>query len=296
MQMILTGFWLLVSIYAHASAGDDPLLCGGYLGQDPPGLQPKLFAPEVVSTDLGMYGTVVFTPDLTEAYWVADKSPEMWWSRLEDDCWTEPEVLPLMPGYRINSPVLSAEGERLYFLAAERDSGGVDQNDQIWYVDRTDQGWTEPVCLPEKVNGVSKHFQFSVDREGSIYFGGEGADLYVAERAGEGYVSARRIEGQFNTDDPEVDPCISPSRDTLIFTRFSRAGVELMASFRSDTGLWSEPISLSDALGSGSGARFSPDGKYLFFQSQREGSYPNRSVYWVEARILDPLRKRSNID
>ena len=194
-----------------------------------------------------------------------------------------------MPGYRINSPVLSADGERLYFLAAGRDSGGMDQNDQIWCVDRTAQGWSEPVCLPAEVNGVSKHFQFSVDGQGSIYFGGEGANLYMAERVADGYAAARRIEGPLNTEDAEVDPCISPSRDSLIFTRFSQAGVELLASFRSEMGLWSEPVSLSDVIGSGSGARFSPDGKYLFFQSERADSYRGRSVYWVEARILESL-------
>ena len=87
-----------------------------------------------------------------------------------------------MPGYRINSPVLSSDGKRLYFLAAEHDSAGIDQNDRIWYVDRTTQGWSDPVCLPKEVNGVPKHFQFSVDGNGSVYFGGENADLYVAGR------------------------------------------------------------------------------------------------------------------
>ena len=182
-RQILTGLWLSVLTCGVALAGDGSGLCGGYLGQDPPGMQPALFAPGVVSTDLGMYGTVVFTPDLTEAYWVADNSPELWWSRIENGCWTKPEVLPIKPGYRINSPVLSADGKKLYFLAAERGPGGIDRNDQIWCADRTVRGWSQPVCLPKEVNGVSKHFQFSVDADGNIYFGGGGADLYVARRA-----------------------------------------------------------------------------------------------------------------
>ena len=291
-RQILTGLWLSVLTCGVALAGDGSGLCGGYLGQDPPGMQPALFAPGVVSTDLGMYGTVVFTPDLTEAYWVADNSPELWWSRIENGCWTKPEVLPIKPGYRINSPVLSADGTKLYFLAAERGPGGIDRNDQIWCADRTVRGWSQPVCLPKEVNGVSKHFQFSVDADGNIYFGGGGADLYVARRVGAGYAPAAPLEGPINTDDAEVDPCLSPSGDILVFTRFSRRGVELLASFRSEAGAWGEPVSLREALGGGtgdSGARFSPDGKYLFFQSQREGSAPDRSVYWVEAGVLSPL-------
>jgi len=274
-------------------------LCGDYLGQEPPGQIPVLFAPGVVSTDLGMYGTVVFTSDHSEAYWVADESPDMWWSKRVNDCWIEPRILPLLDNHRINSPVLSVDDQRLYFLAAEHGIGGHDENDRIWVAERTADGWAEPQCLGEAVNGTSKHFQFSVDAVGNVYFGGgKGGDVHVARRTTDGYHPARPVGAPIDSDDPDVDPCISPDGTCLIFTRFlsSPPGAFLFASFRQPSGDWTEPVMLNDVLDSqnnDSGARFSPDGRYFFFQSCRPGSEPNRSVYWVDAKILEPLNAAS---
>jgi hypothetical protein len=42
----------------------------------------------------------------------------------------------------------------------------------------------------------------------------------------------------------------------------------------------------------GLSARLSLDGKYLFFQSQRTGSDPNRSLYWMSADFIAGLADR----
>jgi len=281
--------------YVESASGEP--LCEDYLGQELPGLTPALFAPGIVSTDLGMYGTVVFTSDQSEAYWVADESLDMWWSRRVGGCWTEPGVLPLLEGHRINSPVLSADDQRLYFLANKHNASGPEAEDRIWYTDRTPDGWSEPRCLGPAVNGTSKHFQFSVDSHGDIYFGGgsTGGDIHVARREGDTYRPAEMLVGSVNSEAPDMDPCLSPDAECLVLTRFlsSPPGAFLFASFRQPAGDWSDPVMLSEVLGThgnDSGARFSPDGRYLFFQSCRPGSEPNRSVFWVDARILDEIR------
>ena len=38
--------------------------------------------------------------------------------------------------------------------------------------------------------------------------------------------------------------------------------------------------------------RVSPDGKYLFFGSNRDGQFFD--IYWMDASIIDKLRKQSN--
>jgi Tol biopolymer transport system component len=39
-------------------------------------------------------------------------------------------------------------------------------------------------------------------------------------------------------------------------------------------------------------ARVTPDGKYLFFMSDRPGSARERSIYWVDAKVIEELRPR----
>ena len=266
-----------------------------YLGQPRPGREPVLFAEGIVSTADGMYGTVVFSPAGDEAFWTKDEHPGLFFSRLTGGRWTAPEEFPFPAGYRLNSPFFSHDGRRLYFLAASRGPDGMDRDDRIWVADRLENGWGEPRELDPRVNSVSKHFQFSLDREGNVFFGGDGADIYIAEWRDGAYLAPARLPAPVNGAAPEMSPQISPDGTLLLFDRFfdSPPWVRIMASFRRPGGEWSAPVDLSPytrSEGNDSGARLSPDGQYLFFQSAREGSDPNRSVYWMEAAFLDSLR------
>ena len=270
-----------------------------YMSQPRPGASPVLFAPGFVSTTDGMYGTVVFSPEQDQAFWAKDKRPGLFFSRLVAGRWTAPSEFPFKEGYRLSSPFFSADGERLYFLAAHHGESGLDENDEIWVVDRTRDGWGVPRELDSLVNSVRGiHWQFSVDEAGDVYFGGEGADLYVAEFQNGKYRMPVRLPPSINTDAPETGPEISRDGSMLLFDRWfdSSPYIRIMVSFRNRTGAWSEPIELSSQTGAEQNdmaARLSPDEKYLFFQSQRAGSDPNRSLYWMEAGFLSGLRQQA---
>jgi hypothetical protein len=75
--------------------GAFPVLTGPYLGQAPPGTEPEVFAPGIVST--GMYTRDIAMPaDGSEMYWSVMESgfSVIMGSRLVDGRWTEPEVVP----------------------------------------------------------------------------------------------------------------------------------------------------------------------------------------------------------
>lgn len=267
-----------------------------YFGELRPGATPIQFAPGVVSTPEGMYGTVVFSPDQTQAFWAKDEHPGLFFSRLTDGVWTPPGEFPFPQGSRLSSPFFSHDGRCLCFLVAGRDADGMDTGEKIWVVEKEGDGWGEPRELDHQVNSVKKHWQFSLDEEGSVYFGGDGADIYVsAFREGE-YEPPVRLSGPINTDAPESSPHISPDGEILLFDRWFQTSpyVRIMASFRNQDGRWSVPVDLSPytrSEGNDSAARLSRDGKYLFFQSVREGSYPGRSVYWMDAAFIQDLRE-----
>ena len=53
-----------------AQQSDFPVLTGPYLGQNPPGVYPELFAPGIVSVEENFeHSAAVFSPDGSEVYW-----------------------------------------------------------------------------------------------------------------------------------------------------------------------------------------------------------------------------------
>jgi tetratricopeptide (TPR) repeat protein len=68
-----------------------------------------------------------------------------------------------------DNPVISKDGNRLYFSSQGHDSnlGGYD----IFYVERTESGWSEPINLGYPINTPDDNIYFSIDEEaGAIYF------------------------------------------------------------------------------------------------------------------------------
>ena len=86
-------FLLLGSIYA--TPDDDPVLKGPYLGQEPPGDTPKIFAPGIVSTGFNEH-IASFTPDGRELYFRMLGAPRGVTLTMKEqgNGWTKPESKP----------------------------------------------------------------------------------------------------------------------------------------------------------------------------------------------------------
>ena len=91
---------LMVSVLIGAGCADEesapatpPALTGPYLGQTPPGAEPELFAPGIVSTGIHTRD-LAMTPEGDEIYFSVSAGPfvAILGSRLVDDEWTQPEV------------------------------------------------------------------------------------------------------------------------------------------------------------------------------------------------------------
>ena len=114
-----------------ASVGGGPAagepLTGPYLGQNPPGLEPELFAPGVVSTGLHEFSINV-SPSGNEIYFYATGptySPRMiLHSRLEGGVWSPPrEVEFADPGRADLYPFVTRDGNRLFFCSSAGGGG-----------------------------------------------------------------------------------------------------------------------------------------------------------------------------
>ena len=97
-------------------------LTGDYLGQEPPGDQPVLFAPGIVNT--GMYTRdLTMTPDGNEIYFSINVGrfdyTAVLVSKRIDGRWTRPEVADFSADLelKVAEPFIAPDGERLYFIS-----------------------------------------------------------------------------------------------------------------------------------------------------------------------------------
>lgn len=282
-----------------------PVLEGPYMGQTPPapGAEPVAFALDIVSTHRFQHGTIAFSPDGSEAYWSSEVAlPEsgysrgmILFSRVVDGRWTEPAPAPFSRvGQGDDVPIFAPDGERLYFLSTRpRGSEEGPQAERIWYVERVPSGWSEPVMIEGGPNTLELHWQFSVAADGSIYAPGEN-DIWVSRWVDGEYQEPENLAA-VNSEAGEGAPFVAPDQSYLLFMRFRHEAnigmIDLWVSFRADDGSWTEPLNLGETVNS-RGPEICPivsyDGKYLFFNSGRAG---NDDDYWMDAGIIEELRR-----
>jgi hypothetical protein len=219
-------------------------------------------------------------------------------SQIVDGRWSEPAPAPFSRlGWGDCVPDFAPDGQRLYFLSTRptgAEEGG--QAERIWYVTRSPHGWSEPQIIEGGPNTLDLHWEFSVAADGSIYSPGDG-DIYVSRLVDGVYQAPENLGAPVNSDADEGAPFIAPNQSYLIFMRVQHEEnigfIDLWISFRDESGGWTVPVNLGEPVTSRGNEIcpiVSPDGKYLFFNSNRAGNDDN---YWVEASFIEDLRREA---
>lgn len=291
---------LLLARKADPGPVQFPVLKGDYAGQAPPGRTPKVFAQGIVSSIRGLHSTVAFSPDGSEAYWspMDPQSPALLGMKRVNGQWTAPEKASFSGAHRDDVPFFAPDGKRLYFLSTRPIPGHRKPGyENIWFADRTASGWSEPRPLGSEVNAVEMHWQFSVDRAGSAYFGSHdprgkgGGDIWVSRFEGGRHRAPVNLGAPINTAQAEGEPFIAPDGSYLLFSR----DMDLYVSFLRKDGGWSEPLPLGPGINTRAYElcpQVSADGRYLFFLSSRTGE---NAAFWVEAGFLEEMRKTARL-
>ena len=235
------------------------------------------FADGVIS-DANEQWRITFTPDGRTAYFTEStgffpitRKATIYVSRFESGAWTTPEVAPFSGQYSDIDPFLSPNGERLYFSSIRPVDGVMRGDLDIWYVERTASGWSEPVRLGDEVNSTSDELYPSADGNGTLYFAsgplaptpGLHWDIYSAERAGEGFAPRVALPGTINTspvaggglqDAWEFNPEISVDGKTLVFTSLRPGGYGFGDLYVSNlhAGEWSQARNLGPLVNTAS--------------------------------------------
>ncbi len=272
---------------------------GSYMGQEPPGLVSKVFALNVISTEEYEFGSV-FNKAGTEFYYGVDVNgrTEIRYTALQGETWTAPTTILSHAQYGYNDPFLSPDENRLYFISNQTmDGQGEPKDIDIWYLSRTDNGWSEPINAGPHINTEHEEYYISFTKTGTMYFSTDAYsdeanrnhDIYSSEYVNGAFQKAVRLGDAINTDAYEADVFVDPNENYLIFCATRPNGLgrgDLYISFKNDDGSWSKSVSMGNSINT-SGHELCPfvthDGKYLFFTSKQD-------IYWVSTEVFEALK------
>jgi Tol biopolymer transport system component len=233
---------------------------------------PTPFAPGVIS-DAREQWRITFTPDGTTVYFAASdqffpvsRRATIYVSHLKAGQWSAPEVAPFSGTHSDIDPFVTPDGKRLYFSSI-RPIGGVVRGDiDLWMVERSADGWGEPVHLGPEVNSPDDELYPSQAADGTLYFAsgptfpqsGRHYDIFQAARVGGGFAPRQALGGGVNTlpaggglqDAWEFNPEISADGNTLVFTSLRPGGYGLGDLYvsRKRQGEWTTARNLGSAV------------------------------------------------
>jgi pentatricopeptide repeat protein len=278
-----------------------------YIGQQSPGLTAKEFAPGIVSTDSFEHSSPMFSPDGTVVLWnrVSRLGPDVILEMTyENKEWSEARA----PSFAAKSaddyyPQFSPDGSTLYFGSRRPMPNGHRRRDMsIWTVKRNSNTWSEPVPFDSAVS-TGREYAHAITKAGVLYFsstatGETNWNIYRSESYNGKYIGRSMLPFGINSTNYEDGAFIAPDESYLIFESYragSAGGNDLYISFKLDDKTWSAPLNMGPKLNTPADermAKLSPDGKYLFFGTNRDQSESSwgYDLYWIDASVIDELK------
>ena len=289
-----------------------------YLRQELPGMVPEIFSPGALSSEHQEHSSLAFSPDGKELWWSRWRLPHdhdnypqvIMFIKYKNGNWSQPRVAPFSGKYRDGGPAFSPDGNRIYFYSRrplDQESETMHDND-IWYVERIHEGWSQPVNLGPIVNSSFVDATPSLATNGNLYFTSDriqyddptgNNDIFVSKFVDGDYAEPKGLGPSINTPYARDSyPFIAPDESYIVFSRDSRrfdaegnvtgGNRKLMISFKNMDGEWLEAVEMGPHFYKTRFPSVSPDGKYLFFTKFTEGGHED--FYWVDAKIIDKLK------
>ncbi|MEL6811034.1 MAG: hypothetical protein AAFP76_06845 [Bacteroidota bacterium] len=281
--------------------------------------EPLLFQPGIITTHTANEWDITFTPDGRTAYFtrrLTDGSSQKIYKTRKDASghWSDP-VVAKFSSNRDEGAFISPDGQYFFFGSCRPIEAGeaitnLDMN--IWMMTKSDSGWSSPKPLPEKVNKRKRpddewpmHYETgpTIDANGNLFYwskssSNKGSNLYQTTMKKDGsFTKPKELLPPSHHQGFDSSPTISRDGNLLFFASTGRSdgyGNEDIYYSRLVNGIWSKPKNLGPIVNTDRNEvapRFSPDGKYFFFSSDRGDHYdtygePLWSIYYMETQFL----------
>jgi hypothetical protein len=301
-------FIIILTLIVKSSFGQQFTdLYGDYLGQVVPGDTPVVFAQGIISKSSLEHSAAIFSPDGNEVYWCSIELPldknkkKLWYMKRINNRWTEPQVAPFsVEGYDNDNPFYWSEKKRFCYTSKAFN------NCSIWYVEKSDTGFTKPQSMTCYFNGEKMSpMSPSITTTGRLYFvlwDSEGnttiPNIYRTQLKEGKFSKFELLPNSINSEYFDWTPFIAPDESYLIFSSNrdnSNDAGDLYISFHDkNKDTWTKPINMGEPINTWAQERFpavSPDGKYLFFTRWTENNH--QDIFWVSAKIIDRLKEKS---
>jgi len=248
-----------------------------------PGLSdPKLF--EFSPTISAEGKTIIFETSVDE-----EKGWELFESNLENGNWIKPVPLKTINEkcQFIAGPSISYDGNQLYYTAF---IDGVSQSEDIYYSNRIEDKWSEPINIGAPINTDDNYEGFpSISSDGkNLYFIRLNMEHESDKKSKEPcfiiYVSKKTKDGKWGEPEPlpapinqgcERDPKIMADNHTLIFSSIREGGkgkYDMYQTTLGNDGSWSAPVALNfvNSPESDQSPCISASGETMYFYSKKD--------------------------
>ncbi len=287
---------------------DFPILKGSYLGQTPPGLTAKMFAPGIASTGLHDDMGPAFSPEGNEVFFRTAGNPYGIITTMKqiDGVWSKPDLAFWSGQYADGFVFFSKNGKKLYFGSKRPVSGKgeAEKKSNIWEVDRTATGYGTPRLIDPIIGPDESLYMAALSDKGNFYInhrvtidGHVNFDLYSTQLQDGKFVKSQKIDLNIDSKYMTLGGSVDPEEKYMIVSirnmEDSFGSDDLYVSFREDDGTWGKPVHLGDNINSTSSdawPRISRDGKYLFYVSWRK----NGDTYSEVPVTYDEIMAKKN--
>lgn len=248
-----------------------------YLGQNSPGIEPTLFAPNIIKTAF-REAEASISPDLKAFYFRRRggiyKNNALVVVQLKDNQWTE-------------SLMASKSGEP--FIAPDGKTMHLGRN----YRKKDSSDWSAVKPLPAPFDKF-RIMRLTVASNGTYYFDEASKDgpLRYSRLVNGKYEEPKTLS--VNVGIWNAHPFIAPDESYIIWDDQRDGGYgdsDLYISFRQKDNSWGPAINLGDKINTAfedAYGSISPDGKYFFFHRSYGGN--KADIFWVDAKIIFSLK------
>jgi hypothetical protein len=299
-------FWMVLFMALPALAVENTAPAP-YIGQEPPGLVPKVFAPGLISFPNRYEHDICFSKDMRECYFTIRNAKwtfhEIMVTHYEKGRWTQPVPASFSDNASL-CPSLADNDQSMYFSR----SGGIWKTERSKSGSVTNRWWSQPKPLPAPISPPRGEWGCHISSIGNLWFcswrpGGLGkCDLWFARSVDNQFKEAINLRG-LNTSTFDCGPVPGPNEDYFVWSSNRDGGFgksDLYISFADGKGGWTAPKNLGPAIntsGNEAGPSLSPDNKYLFFsRCDASKGEEDEDIYWVsvEAFLRDPNKPAAN--